>query len=161
MVPHISATVGTEVYKSGPSIVSDDDVKSQDPDLKEYSIITGQEWTDQLTEGSNNSIGTYSSCDFTWDYELGTDATPPNWMCEAVFVLGGLALTVIPEPGSSAAGVATLTITAASGGCTVAYTIEDETGIDLGATITVCMNSSCSVSGFEVDCDFDFKAYLA
>ncbi|WP_396611141.1 hypothetical protein ACH9L7_13100 [Haloferax sp. S1W] len=158
---YTSSTVGIDVYKSGPSIVGNDDIKSQDPDLKEYNIITGQEWTDQLAKISNNSIGTYSSCDLTWDFEFGTDAQPPKWVCEAVFIVGGVTLAILPEPTSTAAGVATLSIYVTSGGCALTQKIEDNTEIDLGATVTLCMNSSCSLSGFAVDCDFDFKAYLA
>jgi len=57
-------------------------------------------------------------------------------------------------------GVAIITITAGSGGCAVGYTIEDETGVNLGATVVVCLETSCEIDGFGVNCDFDFQAYL-
>ena len=158
---HVSATIGTNVYKSSPSITNNGDNQSRSSELEEYGIITGQEWSDNLDINSDsNSITTQNNCDFTWDYPLGLDDTPPNWVCEAVFYLGGLALAVYPEPTTSGLGIAIITITAGSGGCSVAYTIEDETEVNLGATIIVCLETSCEVDGFGVNCDFDFQAYL-
>jgi FtsH-binding integral membrane protein len=129
--------------------------------LQRGEDVKGAEWTSQLeTTSESGPITTQNDCDFTWEYEFGTDGSPPNWVCEAVAYLGGVVLTVYPEPTTSAAGIATIAITTASGGCTVAYTIEDETEINLGATVGVCLNSSCSIDGFGVDCNFDWQAYL-
>lgn len=157
----VSATIGTDVYKSSPSITSSEGIQSRSSKLEGYDIITGLEWSGQLEVDPNDSITTaQNNCDFTWLYPLGLDNAPPNWVCEAVAYLGGIVLVVYPEPTTSAAGVATITTTAASGGCAVAYTIEDETGVNLGATVVVCLNSSCHIDGFSVDCDFNFQAYL-
>lgn len=165
----VSATIGNDLYNSGPE-VSQQGLESDSPELEGYEIVTGVEWynqpalegSSQLKTDSDSTVTTAAapSCDFTWNYAFGLDAAPPNWVCEAVAYLGGVALIVYPEPTTSVGGVAVITITVASGGCSVAYTIEDETGINLGATVVVCLNSACNIDGFGVNCDFDFRAWV-
>lgn len=157
---HASATVGTDVYKSTPSVTSGEGIQSHSPELEGYDIITGLEWSERKDVSSNDEITIQNNCDFSWEFRLGLNTSPPYWLCEAVSILGGLALTVLPEPTTSAAGVATLSLTAAGGGCTIGYTIEDKTGVDVGTNVVVCMNTSCQIDGFGTHCDFEFQSYL-
>lgn len=174
-VIYTSSTVGTDVYKSSTSIIDDRQIQSSKPELEEYDIISGKEWSSRqksktgkkdkgVKEIAAQSANTEVSCDFAYAHFIGTDLYPPQWMCEAVFVLGSITLILTPEPATTAAGataLATATFaTAASGGCYLTYVIEDGADIDMGVSAVLCMNTECTIDGFDTGCGYDFDLYL-
>ena len=154
-----TATVGDNVYWSHPlTIENGDDFESRKKEPEGYRITTAQILQDELVERGmelpSNCSGTSATI------TLGTDSIP-NWLCELVFVVGGITLTVLPEPTTTAAGVGTLTITAAGGGCVVTHTIEDETAVDPNVDVVICQEMQCGWTGFVYTCWPTFSAWLA
>lgn len=147
-----SATIGNNIYRSSQSMnqsqVDAMSAHGQEGEIREmeprgYGLVDSTEYAKRENEASvdNGGVRTlaHDDCQVSVILPIGTDYIP-EWLCQLVSVVGGITLSIYPEPTSTYAGIGVLTLTATSGGCTVAHTFEDETGTDLSGGITVCFD---------------------
>lgn len=147
----ITANLSDETYRSG-SIISEsgsDDrtTSSTESDAHtaagDHDVMTLEQWTEKATEQVDaDPVSAMGGPDCAQKAVLEWDSSVPGWVCEVVFILGSVTVIVFPEPSSSAAGIAAITITATSGGCTAAYKIQNNTDTDL-SRYTICLTYDC------------------
>ncbi|WP_133412343.1 hypothetical protein [Natrarchaeobaculum sulfurireducens] len=169
---YVTAIVDGSGYKSNlETIDSDNDLSAQEKNPEGYNVVDSLEWNEyQEKKTDNNQIIMQSGMDcvrsFTFNTRVGTDDIP-QWLCTAVAGAGGLVLTLLPEPGSTAGGVGVITLTATSTGCVVTHEFDDDSDIDLsdGVDITICLEAymDCDINSYppKVDCSPDLSAYVS